>query len=238
MSEPAQNEVHEWPHFVALSCDEGRRWVKEYRRPECLELTRWIGQALAWLRRGRVDDGCELLVRAEERARALAALSPSLRHVLDRFYYGALAYLHYCLEDFDTAQELLERSDDAVRAAIEERRFLLPLAVHCHEFCLQHARIARSRRRWQEMREHIARSRAMMQDRLPLCVPRDGAAVYVATVAEFYRSIPGLSAEELAALRDLLDDGRRLELFERFVAGLYALRGPVIPYLPKPQGAV
>jgi hypothetical protein len=221
---------YEWTRLVALSGGRGRRWLEEYQGDESRAIEREALHALVLLRRAEIAAGEVLLRRAAARLDRIDPRRRSIRAVLERWYFGVLAYRHYCCERFDEATVALDRAQQAVAAAITEQRFLLPLADHCYEFQLQHARIARNRRRWAEMRQRIAAAREMMRSQLPFCRLADGSAVYWSTILAFFDSIPGLDPAERQALRETMDVDRRLRLFDQFVAGLYASPGLAIPY--------
>jgi hypothetical protein len=214
-------------HFVSLSGPEGKRWVDSYRPLKYLE--GWKDQALASLRIGKLETGGQYLTMIEEWLQNNPQIPVSILRVQQRWYYGALAYYHYCTEELDQAESEMDLGFEAVRAAVEEARFLIPLAHHCSDFSTQKARIARRRRRWGEMRRWIGVSRQMIQGLEPYCVLKDGTEITVATVKEFYCSLP-LTPAEKEYLSYYLEDETRLGHFERSVYSLYTPVGWVIPY--------
>lgn len=224
----AQRDSYDWLHFVRRSGGEGRRWAEAYRRS--LPLEELSDRSLLLLRGRRYDEGYALLEQLGEALPAPGEVEPSIRSVLERWYYGVLGYYFYCLEHFDQAEAAMVRAHEAVTAAIGERRFLLPLANHCHEFRLHRARIARNRRRWDEMRVHVDEVRGMMEGRLPFCVLGDGTPVRMAAILDFYAAIPDATEAERASLESLLDDAARLRSFGRFVRAMLQVPGFVIPY--------
>ena len=226
-----QPRAPRWADFIALGGAAGRHWLAEYELAGGMELHRWTEEALELLRRRRLDAGLALL----EQAGALAAARPgdardSIAHVMRRWYWAALAYLHYCQEELDQASQALERAHDAVRAAVEAAEPVLPLAPHCHEFRIQHARIARSRRRWSEMWSHIETARNMLQDREPLCIRSDGNPVHFADLARHYGPLSAYEGDDRKALVGLLTDHYRLRYFELNLHWVYAPAGFTIPY--------
>jgi hypothetical protein len=224
-------EPLDWSHFVARSGDEGRRWVEQYRRPELVQLARWSSESLRLLRRRNLEAGREVLERIDARLQTMnGSAPPSVARVLERWYYSVLAYHRYCVEDFDGAEHALGQAHEAVRAGIEMHRFLLPLATHCSDFAIQRARVARNRRRWREMRAGVELVRSMMAGGAPFCTLRDGTPVRLAEVLGFYDSLPGLTDAERESLRSLLDERVRRDDLDRFIAGLYAVPGMIIPY--------
>jgi hypothetical protein len=225
---PDDNEF-KWLRFVARSEEHGRLWVEEYRRPEVRAAEVRADEALALLRRRHLEEGRAELRCMEDLLGALT-VTPSIRYVLDRWYFGILAYYEYAIEDFDAAGESLRRADAAVVAALSIERTLIPLANHCQEFRLHQVRIARNRRRWQEMRQHIEVALAMTEERLPLCLLADGTTVGFPEIVAFYDSIPDFTEEEREVLSGMLDPVIRRRIFHRFVAEIYAFPGFVIPY--------
>lgn len=218
----------DWLHFVARSGDEGRAWVERYGPAR--ELEELATAALVLLRRKRYDEGYALLERMGAQMRAAPLAEPSMHAVVERWYYGVLGYYFYCLDQFDPAEQAMVRAHEAVTAAVGGRRFLLPLANHCHEFRLHRARIARNRARWDEMRTHVDQVRAMMGGVLPFCVLDDGTPVGISAIRAFYDAIPSLTDAERGSLKGLLDDAARRRAFEQFVSAMYRLPGFVIPY--------
>lgn len=225
---------HEWPRFVARSGPEGRRWVEESWRPERLRLLLGTERALKRLRRGQIREGKDLLDRVADRidqSERLAEAPASVLLVMKRFYWSTLAYHAYCMEDLDRAGQALDQAHQSIVSALEIAPFLLPLAHHCHEFRLQHARVARKRRRWREMAGHLQAVRAMLDgDWLPLCMLGDGRPIHLSDVTDFYRAIPSLDPAEMQSLRFFFDPAYRRDRIDRFVMSLYVLPGVVIPY--------
>jgi hypothetical protein len=218
---------YDWVHFVARQSDEGRDWAEEYRR-RCGDVYQQIRTSLGLLRKRRITAGWEALEAARAGLSGLGDLPPSLARVMDRWQYGALAYYFYCVSDFDAALETIERADAAVAAAIGCEPLLLPFAQTCHEFPLHKARIAYLRGRWKEAREQVGLAWQTLRGDRPLYVLADGTTIYFSRLLDFYRRLPGLDADEEAALRSVFDEEARRELFERAAAGIYAT--PVIPY--------
>lgn len=218
---------YDWLHFAAISGEEGRAWAELYRGYEPLEAASI--EALALLRGGRLDEGRAALGRLRGEMDAADDAPVSIRSVLDRWYFGVLGFLHYRLDEFAAAEAAMIAAHEAVSAAVGHCRFLLLLANHCHEFSLHRARIARNRRRWWEMAEHLERARGMMAERLPLCHLADGSAVFFSTLGAFYGRLP-LTDGERAWLADLLDVEQRLRRFDRFAHRLQVQPGFAIPY--------
>ncbi|HEX6904269.1 MAG TPA: hypothetical protein VF789_31455 [Thermoanaerobaculia bacterium] len=224
---PSALEFH---HFAARSGEAGKTWVQEYLRPEVQRPVQRIDEALLLMRRRKLDAGLERLQETTLELRRLSELPPAVLSVLDRWYFGVLSFYQYCVEDFEAATGSLSRAEESVVAALSGCRFLLPLANHCHEFRLHHARIARNQRHWDEMWRHIEVARAMMEDRSPLCLLADGSAVGYSDLIKFYRALEPLSPQELDYLKEELNPELRIQLFQRFTHSLCTIPGFVIPY--------
>ncbi len=149
---PGPPKDYDWVHFVARHSAAGRSWAEEYKL-RCGDMYQEIRKSLELLRRRQITAGRETLTAARAGMGALEGVPPSLAHVMDRWYYGALAYYFYCVTDFEAALDSLELANRAVEAAIGCEPLLLPLAHTCHEFSLHKARIAYLRGRWREARE-------------------------------------------------------------------------------------
>lgn len=221
---------YDWHHFVARSGPEGRHWVRQYAAEEPQHLVVGTYRALDLLRSQRLKEGLDLLQSVQDRIEELELSEESLYWVLRRFYLSAIAYYHYCVHEFDQAGRTLDEADESVRKMLAGKPWLIPLANHCHDFQLQRVRIARNRQRWREMRQHVERIRRMMADEEPLCKLEDGSTVFYADIARFYLAIPDLSEAERSSVRYYVDKPFRLRRLERFIQGIYASPGLVIPY--------
>ena len=228
---PAQKRRVPWSHFLSLGGEAGRLWLEEYERAGGTELRDWTEQALELLRHRRCDEALVLLARADQRASSLEAGPPNaIALLMRRWYYASRAYYRYCVEDFARATEDLELAYQAVRLAVEARECLLPLAMHSYEFRVQHARIARTRRRWPEMWRHLEIARAMLEDSEPLCRLSDGTAVDYARLARFYGPLTGYEWEDRKSLLAVLETKYRLRLHELQLHWVYAPAGFIIQY--------
>jgi hypothetical protein len=196
-----------------------------------MELRDWTEQALDLLRRRRTGEALLLLERAERHAGSLEEVSPgSVTLLMRRWCCAARAYYHYCVEDFPAATEQLEGAHQAVCAAIEAAGCLLPLAVHGYEFRLQHARIARARRRWPEMWRHLDIARAMLEDREPLCRLADGTVADYARLARFFGQLAAYERKDRKSLTAILEVKYRLRFHDLQLHWVYSPAGFVIPY--------
>ena len=226
MAEPRR---YDWDSFVSRSGDEAREWLLTYERPEHAAIARGADQALALCLRRRFEPARALLTEAAERLAALQGSRASIVRVLERWIHGVSAYHDYAVEDYEPAQRQLDLAAEAVRAAVDQDRFLAPLAHHCHEFHLHHARIARNRRRWDEMARELGIVRAMVENREPLCVLGDGTRIDYAMLAHHCAALPGTPAEDQESVSLFADQATRSQHYDSFVLALYLLPGVVIP---------
>jgi len=220
---------YDWDYLVSRSGDEGRAWTLEYARPEHVAVAKGADEALALCLQRRFESARALLEDTGARLAALHGARASIVHVLERWYHGVSAYHAYCIEDYELAQQGLVLAAEAIRAAVDQDRFLAPLAHHCHEFHLHHTRIARNRRRWPEMREHLGIVRAMLENSAPLCVLGDGTRVDYVMLARHCAALPEIPAEAQASVSFFSDQAARSRFHERFLLALYLLPGIVIP---------
>jgi hypothetical protein len=231
-AEPLGNVVKkrfDWTHYISLVGTEGKLWLERYRLSGGIELIQATERALVLLRRRSLGEARNILIEVD---REVSSRDPddSITHVMRRWYYAALAYELYCREDFGAATKALEHAHESVRMAVEASSFLLPLASHCCEFRLQHARIARTRRRWREMWDHIEAARAMLADRAPFCMLSDGTAIGYADFGAIYGRLDSYEVEDRRSLIAVFEAKYRLRSFERHLHWVYAPAGFVIPY--------
>lgn len=226
-------DQYPWHHFIARSGEPGERLVQDFDTYHGDDLTHQVDRALALLRGRRLDEGRALLHRSAESIDALRGSAPmSVIYVLERWLHSALAYQRYLEEDFDGAEYSFELAVEAIRSAVEELPCLVMMANHCYDFRAQRARIARNRFRWESMADHIEAGRAMLDNRLPLCILNNGKEIFIEAVDAFHRAIEPRDEEERATLEELVDPERRRRSFERSVKDNYALPCLVIPYHP------
>lgn len=218
-----------WFHFIALSGEEGHEWVREYRQPERLALAGEISRALELLRKRQIDIARDLLQDLEIPLREVVAPCETVHLVLDRIYYPVLAYYHYCVEDYDAAEEALETAGNALRRGILLRRFLMPLADSFIDFTFQRARIARSRHRWVDLQHHLALVGGMTEGRIPFCRLCDGTPIDLAALRSFYLSMP-LTDEDRESASYVLQDGILQSIFETTAMEICCQIGLLIPY--------
>lgn len=218
-----------WLHFVRKSGEAGARWAERYH--EAGAALRLSEEAVQALRQRRHCEGEALLRRARGELRALdGSTPPSVKAVVERWYYGALGYYFYVLDDFDPADCAMARAHGAVVAAVEREPCLVSLAIDAYEIEMHRARVSRERRAWAQMRERAAGAAAMRAGDRPLCTLADGTEVWLADVQRFYRQIPGLTDEERASLATIVDDAQSRVHAERAFHYVFRVPGAVIQY--------
>jgi hypothetical protein len=221
----------DWLHFVCRYGDDGIAWSERFKAQGHLKTLAAIPKALNLLRQRKIEAGRALLDKISLRIEPVAGFSPSSYYVLKRFQLAAEAYYHYTLEEYDEAHRALSEADRQVALMIEEEHFLMPLAIACKEFHLQHARISRNRRDWDQMWHHIGLARRMMHGDAPLCTLADGTAIDFAAIRGFYEALAGgLEADERDALSVIIDETRRVKDFERYLPFVYMPSQLIIPY--------
>jgi hypothetical protein len=212
----------EWLHFAERSGRRGREWAEEYRRHSSkVELG---AHALQQMRAGHLEQGGGLLREFVGEVESVDGEPASVRAVLDRYRHGIEGYYLYCRGEFAGAEQCMRVAHNAVARALNKAEWLLLLAVHCTEFRMHQARIARNQRRWPVMQACIAQVRAMMCDRLPLCEPEDGRKIWWSGFHPFFAALAPLTEEETRFAHTLLDPQERERLFNQFVRGM--LRSP------------
>jgi Lantibiotic biosynthesis dehydratase C-term len=214
-----------WNQLVSLASSAGRDWVGRFleQHQDPIDAT---NEALRLLRAtdlgdDRLSRAAALLERAGQQTRGLAASDPPAYGVFGRFYFGTLAYLRYCNDELDLAPTLLDRANACLIAAVSEQRCLLPATPLNADIPLQKARIARRRRRWQEMALHLGELHQMQADERPLCLLGDGTAVYYRTLGQVFDAAGTLTPDQQTAIRNLLDKSQRLRAVSRRVRQLY-----------------
>lgn len=212
------SRTYDWLHFAGHAGEAGRAWADAYRR--YLPLVGQSDEALDLMRQGRLEAGHARLRAYTAALDALKTCPSSVRAMLDRFGHGVAGYYHYRQGEYARAEQSMAAAHEAVVEAVSHAGFLTLACVHCKEFRLHLARIARNRRRWREMADHVECARAMTLGQEPLCHTRDGRPVFFASIVSFLYSLEALDEREREAVRPLVDLGQRVLLFERFVRAL------------------
>ncbi len=223
-----ENLKYDWLHFAERSGEAGRAWAVAYRRH--LDKVELSERALVLLRTGKIAEGGKMLQELAGQLTNARGESESVRAVLDRWFYGVAGYHSYCLGRFDEARESMDLAHTAVKSAISQDGCLMMLAVHCQEFCLHQARIARNQRRWPEMHACIERAQGMVLDRVPLCEKNNQQKIWFSTFRKFFASMAPLTPEESSVAAKLLDREKRTRLFDQFVRRLLRFQEIGIEY--------
>lgn len=206
----------EWHDIVRLCGSEAQDWMTEYTRYR--PLTRAIAESLEVNRGGDLAAGTALLERAWEELAALEIGDPSIRAVIERWYFGALGYSLYRRGRYDEADAAMAAGEQRVMGVLR-RWFLIFLADEAVDFHMHRARIARNQQRWKAMREHMAIARGMRAGKYPYHVADDGSTVSVADVRAFFDALPVPEGATLIAphlqdpshgTRDLDDTAREI----------------------------
>jgi hypothetical protein len=203
--------------------------VEAYRQSRVDELIKMTQESLALLRSGKLEEGRSVLRFVEDQVKGTTDCGRSICVVLERHYHTVAAFCHYRHEEHAAAWESLEIAGRVVREAIAEHDFLFMLAESFVDFSIQKARVARALRNWPLMWRELWRARSIAANEWPLCVLRDGRAVYVATLCSRLSRL-GLDANEMQAWRELVDDELRCGIVERLIREVYTLPGFEIDY--------
>ena len=220
---------YSWEEIVRLSGAEGSRWMDDFDR--YAPVTEPIERAVTCLRKhGAFAEAQAALATARRAMAVLNDADGAVRSVLERRYYGALGYYHYCRGDFDEADRVMEQGYGVMVDAIGRRRFLLAMADEAVDLRLHRARIARNRHRWAEMRTHIDTAWAMREGELPYYVLPDGTSICIGHVTEFLDSLPVPEAKR-PLVPHLQDAQRRRRDTDRHIREIVRLPGMVIQHL-------
>ena len=218
---------YHWFDFVQMSGTEGRRWVAGYARVQ--PLVKQILAPLELLRAGELETGSERLARAGQALAGREFEDPSLRALLDRWYYGVLAFAHYARDEHDAADACIVRALDALVEAVRLRGCLLVMVDDAFELVLHRARIARNRRRWAEMWQHLDTADALRGGRRPYGEFGDGSPVWVSTLVDHLDNLP-VPPEAQPVLRRLQDPDERRRATENSIRTVVRLAGFIIPH--------
>jgi hypothetical protein len=210
-----------WNDLVSLSGREGCAWIATYNE-RGQGIANALDEALVHFRRGYLDEGKSLLDCAEVHRQMIRAEWPCIFHVLGRYYHGALAYYEYLTGDLAEAEEQMDMVSDAIGKAIGIHRFLLPLAPMAIDVPIQKARIARSRRDWRAMEQHLKTMYMMETGDRPLCLLSGGAAVDYSLLRRYFEG-KDFPERYAAVVQRLLHLHTRLREFRRLTNKLYLI---------------
>lgn len=220
-----------WFYFIPYNGNAGRSWYESFLSHGGMEMCLDLELALELARRKGAGESRRILLDTFRRLRGLQRASPdTLALVMKRQYLGVHAYWRYVHGDYLNALRLLDIASAAARGAIERAPFLAVLASSEYEFCLHRARIARNRRRWEEMRSHLRRGRAMIRCEEPLCLLPTGKPLFLHDLDDLHLALTPQSDLDREALRILTDKALREAEFEHLARGIEMLGTVVTPY--------
>ena len=216
--------------FLKVCGGEARRWLAEFQSEERCRIRHRLSAGLEALKHFDVRTGEELLKAIDEDIRRKSTELPAVHHLLQRYRLAALAYLHYLNGELAKAKMDLLKAHDEIKKAIDRHDFLIPVAIHCTDFIIQRARIARRECQWQEAQSYIWMIRDIYSNQRPLCVLESGRPIRLSDLREFYASLP-LDDEQRDQSQRFIGEGitvsERVEYLEEMV---FSLPDVVIPY--------
>lgn len=220
-----------WFYFIPYNGDAGRSWYESFLSSGGMDMCLDLELALELARRKGDDESRGILLHTFHRLRGLRHATPeTLALVLKRQYLGVHAYWRYVHGDYLQATRLLHAASAAALGAIDRAPFLAVLASSEYEFCLHHARIARNQRRWEDMRTHLRRGRAMIRSAEPLCFLPSGKPLFLCDLDDLYLALTPQSDLDREALRILTDKALREAEFEHLARGIEVLGTVVTPF--------
>jgi hypothetical protein len=216
--------------FLSACGPEGRAWLRELRGEACMRLRLDLSTAMRMLREFDLAGGRRLLSSIDSRLgaepRGVAAVAGYLR----RWHDSTLAYLYYLEDDLASADAALSRSQGQVEALLDRHPFLLPMAIHCTDFVIQRARMARRRGRWADAKAQVRLLGSILAGAHPYCVLDSGRPVALADLRAFFAALPLDEPGRLAAAAYLGDGVAATARVEQIAAQIFALPDVVIPY--------
>ncbi len=216
-----------WLRLIAAHGEEGARWAEEYGRPEIGELYRTTIGSLRLMGKGQLAESLAVLDGVKAKIAALPeSCPPSIVRVLECWYYGALAYYHYCREDFPLAETTLLQGHAAITRGVETQRIILPMVYRCCDTWLHRSRIARSQHDWTAMKEHLATFCAIHRGEKPFCTLSDGTGIYTGDLEKYFEDAD--ADEDLARYRAVFCDSENRRAYSEYYAEAIYL----LPWLP------
>ena len=217
--------------FYLSACgEEARRWLAEFEGPDNLELRLDLLQTLRHLRAQQISAGATLLAGIESRLSTREPGSESVDRFLWRYFFAARAYLEYLQGDLESTLSSLADADDGIRWLISRKGFLLPLAVHCTDFIIQRARVARRAGDWEGVQRHLWTLRSVCEGTQPYCVLGPGRSVGQHDLKKFFAALDLDDRQKIQAERFLHGDLSAAETTARIAERIFALPDMVIPY--------
>jgi hypothetical protein len=224
-----KSDAFPWFRYIRLSGPEGEGWVREYDRSS--EPAMIAQRSIGVVRRSDFAEGEAMLGRARAEIESLPpGTQPSVRHILERWYYSALAFYFYAREAYEDADALMVEAGRRMTLAIERSRCLLPLAMDCYEIQLQRARAARECRDWDRMWDRAEAAASMRAGRVPFCTLSDGTSIALRDIQRYCRSISLDSEEDRQTLESIVDEAESRVHAERVVRLVLKFPGMIVQY--------
>jgi len=216
--------------FLPACGPEGSAWLHELCGEPSLRLRLDLSTAMGMLREFDLEGGRRLLASIDGRLGAGPGSVSAVAGYLRRWHDSTLAYLHYLEDDFAAADTALHRAQGQVEALLDRHPFLLPMAVHCTDFVIQRARMARRRGRWADAKAQLRLLGSILAGTQSYCVLASGRPVALADLRAFFASLPLDEPGRLAAAAYLGDGATAAARVEQIAARIFALPDVVIPY--------
>jgi len=218
-----------WLRLLSQAAPEAQEWADDYRRRGGEDFTQRINQAIRFIHQGRTSEARTVLEQSSRNTVDTLRDAPtSIRNALESWRASASAYYHFSQLEFNRAETELVLSTEAVKMAIEERRFLLILGMRFINAELQRVRVARDRYRWDEMEKHAKIAWDLFENRRPLCVLDDESEIFYSDLQTLVASLVTESVHDGTAEEKL---GKRLQRrLQALIAENYALPWMVIPH--------
>ncbi|MEM6797590.1 MAG: hypothetical protein AAF725_26720 [Acidobacteriota bacterium] len=180
----------------------GVEWAESYRSAEPVAVRRAGHQAIDLLRKDKIEEGFEALEAMVKPMRSVRADNPSVVSISERWFYGAFAYGHYKVENYEAALDSLDLADQAILRGFVADSFLIVLTPCAYEFTLHRARIERNEGRREGMERYLKLARGMVDNEMPWYVLPDGSEIYRSDF-DLYLSGLQLDAADRASIEQL-----------------------------------
>jgi hypothetical protein len=228
--EKERSKIQRGFFFIDACGEEARRWLAELCDTDNVELQLLIKRSVRLFRRHELSSGLDLLAAIDHQLHLKVCGFASILRLLRRFEYAARAYAEYMVGDLESAKASLTKADLEISRIISLHEFLVPLAMHCTDFIIQRARIARRERRWAEVKEQISILERIFADCHPYCILDSGRPILLSDLREFLASLP-LDEEQRTLARLFLGEdspvGERVGQLEELI---FSFPDLVIPY--------
>ena len=216
-----------WLRLIAAKGEDGARWAEEYGRAEIGELYAAIMRSLKLMGKAKLEESLAVLDEVHAKLGELPErYSPAVVKVIECWYHGALAYYHYCKEDYPLAESTLLAGHQAITLGVEASRVILPMVYRCCDTWLHRSRIARNQHDWAAMRHHLDMFRAIHRGEEPFCTLPDGSRIFAADLEQYIGDLN--LDEDLRAYAKVFCDTENRRLYSNYFAeAIYML-----PWMP------